>query len=135
MKNTIKLFEIIALVAIIVVSMVACKKSESSSSATSAPVAAEVAASTSTVDPSAINDWDTFLKEYEKFFMNEYIPLVNKMKAGDMTVYAQLQPLQDKFAAWGQQMQGFALTAGEPTEAQRQKLEELNEKVNAALEE
>ena len=142
MKNTIKLLGIIVFTALIVFSTAACKgKDKAASNADSAPAAAAVttdsppAAVAGSLDPASINNWDTFIKEYDNFMMNEYIPLVTKMKAGDISVFAELQPLQAKFSEWGQQMQAFALKAGEPTEEQQQKMEAIIEKINTALEE
>ena len=140
MKSTIKFLGIIALAAVIVFSASCKGKSNTSSGDTSTPAAASApadtaapAAAAASADPASVNNWDTFIKEYEYFFLNEYIPMVNKMKAGDMTVYAQLQTLQVRFSEWAQKMQNLALTAGEPTDEQEEKLEALNDKINEAL--
>ena len=144
MKNFVKLFGninqacsakvpllLIAFFAVIVFSMNSCKgKSDSSSR----PDLASAADSTS-VAPSSINNWDTFIKEYEDFFLNEYVPLLNKIKTGDMSVYAQLEPLQTRFSEWPERMQNFIITAGKPTDAQQRKLKELSERIDATLKE
>jgi hypothetical protein len=151
MKNALKLFGVIALGVVVMFSIVACKgKSNGSSGAPAAvsasaapsdkeksggssdtPAAAPAAASASAA-PSSIKDWDSFLKEYESFLMSEYVPMVQKMKTGDKTVYATLQQTQTKFAEWGRNMSNFAKTAGEPTDAQKKKLLELSEKIKEA---
>jgi len=123
MKNTIKLFGIIALMALIVFSMASCKGKSGSASASAAASAA----------PASGNNWDTFLNEYEDFLLKEYIPLVEKMKNGDMTVYAQLQPLQTRLVEWAEKMEDFVTTVGVPTDAQAKRLQELSEKITASL--
>jgi len=140
MKNTIKLalrsMAIIALIAVIVFSMAACKKGVNAAAAAAAAASAAVSAATGAASSSGttITSWDSFLNDYENFVTNEYVPLINKMKAGDLTVVADLQPLTAKFTDWARQMQTFAATAGEPTEAQRLKIDELTQRVNALLE-
>jgi hypothetical protein len=144
MKNTFKLFGVIALVAVIMFSIAACKgKNDGSSGAPSAASASAAPSAKGRSDgssksasaaPSSIKDWDSFLKEYENFLMSEYVPLVQKMKTGDNTVYANLQQTQTKFSEWGRNMSDFAKTAGEPTDAQKKKLLELSEKIKEATE-
>ena len=137
MKNTIKFalrsMAIIALIAVIVFSMAACKKG---ANAAAAAAASAVTAVTGTASSSAtqITSWDSFLNDYENFVMNEYVPLINKMKAGDLTVLADLEPLTNKFTEWARQIQTLAVTAGEPTEEQARKIGELTQRVDAALE-
>jgi len=148
MKNTIKVLGIVAIVAIIGLSMTGCNRGGDSPDAGTSPVAAPApaanpaataapvsAAAYASVDPASINNWDAFLAEYERFMMTEYVPLVNRMRAGDMTVILELQNAQNKFAQWSQQMQVFALTVGEPTYAQIAKLDEITERIATAIEE
>jgi hypothetical protein len=129
MKNFVKLFGIIALVAVIVFPMTSCKGKSDSSSGPDSVSDADSASATI----SSINNWDTFIQEYEDFFLNEYVPLLNKMKSGDFSVFAQMEPLETKFSEWPQRMQNFILSPGRPTAAQERRLEELNKKIEAAL--
>jgi len=134
MKNTIKIFGIIALVVIIGLSMASCGGGGGSSSpAAGTGSTAAPAAPTAAAAPAAITNWDQLITEYERFFMNEYIPLINRMKAGDASVIAQMQSLEGRFLDWATQMESLATTAGEPTAAQEARLDALLDKISEAM--
>jgi|TergutMp193P3_1026864.scaffolds.fasta_scaffold11130_3 hypothetical protein len=118
MKNKIKLFEVIALIAIIIFSMAACNKS-GSSSGSSAPAASSSSA-----------DVDKLLADYESF-VNDYVSLMQKFTDGDTSVAADAQKLGAEVAEWSAKWEG--LTESDFTPAQTLKMQELNAKVAAAL--
>jgi len=150
MKNTVKVLGITAMVAVIGFSMMGCNRGGGSPDAmadsaattypdaTPAPATTPASAATSvaaaaSADPAAITNWDTFLVEYEHFLMKEFAPLANRLNAGDITLMADFQQLQNKFAQWYQRMQVFAFTAGEPTDAQLAKLDDIQDRFSAAM--
>jgi len=135
MKNTIKIFGIIALAAVIVLSIASCGGGGSSSPAAGAGTGTGSAPATAgSATPASITNWDQLITEYERFFMNEYIPLINRLKAGDASVLAQIQTLQDRFLDWANKMESLAITAGEPTAAQEARLDALLDKIADAME-
>ena len=137
MKSTFKVLGIVAIAAVIGFSMTGCDRNEDSSAAGTTPAATPNYAATPTpaaVDPASIDNWDTFLVEYERFMLNEYIPMAKRLAEGDMTVMVEFQEIRNRIAAWYQRMQVFALTAGEPTEAQQAKLDDIERRISAALE-
>jgi len=148
-KNTLKVLGAAAVAAAIGISLTGCGRGRDAAAAAyaaAAPAAALAAATppaaaggadaapaAARVDPAGIDNWDTFLAEYERFMMGEYIPLVHRMNAGDIAAVMDFQETRNRIAQWYQSMQTFALTAGEPTDAQQAKLEAIENRIAAAL--
>ena len=83
--------------------------------------------STNETDSDAMDD---FIKEYEEF-VDEYISMVQRMQAGDMTVIVQMQNFQTLYLNWAERLQ--TLTEEDLTPEFIEKLEEIQNKVEEAL--
>jgi hypothetical protein len=122
MKNTVKILGIIVLAAIVGFSMVGCNRSGDT------PDTDRLAASAAsgTGGGNAV----MFLDEYEKI-IDEYVDLMKKLMAGDMTVMGQIDAL-------GTRTQEMAMQFGNISEddfspAQKQRYEELNQRLENAF--
>ena len=130
MKNTIKILGIIALVAVIGFSMPGCNRGKAASG-DSAPAATSV---TETPAPVAAGTGggavDRLLDEYE-MIVNEYVEMIQKMMAGDMTAAAQAEALEARAEAMGDRFD--SLDESDFTPAQMQRYLELTQRVTSAF--
>ena len=76
-----------------------------------------------------INSADQALDEYEKFIVDEYIPVMKSAAAGDMSAVGKLQEVNTKFQAIAEKFSD----ASNFTEAQIKRFEEITEKITDAV--
>ena len=125
MKNTTKLFGIIALVAVIAFTMAACNKGSSGSAAPAAtgggaadpaPAAAPAPAASSASGSS--NTIDRILDDYEEF-AEEYASLLQKVMSGDMAAMTEFEALAERAETWASQWEGYSESDLSPAQAIR----------------
>jgi len=125
MKNYIKLFGTIALVAVVVFSMAACKKSGNSSGSSDATPEASPS-----ISSGSDNSVDSLLAEYEKF-VDEYTSNKEKANDGDSSAAAEVERLQFTATEWTTRLLGFS--DDNLTPEQWSKLLELNQRYASAM--
>jgi len=114
MKSTFKILGIIALVALVMFSVGACKKDKA---APPAPAPVSVSGIT----------WDAYIADAEKL-VNEMVPLMEKIQAGDSAASVALSELFVKFDALETKYSG--LDESTMTPAQTQKIADIMGKIN-----
>ena len=87
------------------------------------------AAAPTTEAAAGINSVDQALDEYEKFIVEEYIPIMKKASAGDMDAVAKLQESATKLQAIAEQFSDASSFTAEQTK----RLEDLAQKMADAL--
>ena len=79
--------------------------------------------------PASSTDWDKVLDSYEQY-VNKYIAVYKKVQAGDMSAYAQMASLMEKYQKLAEQLEN---AQDEMTSAQVARYLKITQKLASAL--
>ena len=122
-----------ALSGLVVFGLAACEKQNATDEATAEPVAAEApaAATEAAVEApaAAATESSSLVKDYEKF-VDEYIAIMKKVKAGDTAAIQEMTKFAEKAQEWATKSQTAIASA---TEADQAEFQRIVEKLTKAL--